>query len=396
METALTNTIAEKQIFSTNTKQQNDFKKNKHTWFSGLNSLRFFACALVIIMHAHNNMGISHLPQLPEFPLLFKGLSAVSFFFALSGFLITYLLLQERTSTNNISIKKFYLRRVFRIWPLYFIVIACGAFFYWKLVPSIHMNFEGSYPHGLAIFLYSFFLANLMNSLYHVGGMLHITWSISVEEQFYLFWAPLAKKFKKYLPQLIIIVAVLSLTVNILNTLNILNLSEGWQAFVSTLQFHYMAIGGGFAWMLFYKKDWLLNLGIFKKKYLQVLLTLLLSLYFLFYQKTITGDCITALPIGLLFGWLIVNVSVNTRRIFSLNNKALDYLGKISYGMYMFHMPVVYATSFLFQKLHSVTSISMLFFPSFYIIVFGSTIGIASFSYHFIEQPILKKSKKFV
>src|ERR1700744_3273746 len=112
--------------------------KNTHpypaiSWFPGLNGLRFLAAALVVIMHIHNNMGISDLPQLPSFPGLFKGLYAVAFFFVLSGFLITWLLLREQDRTGTIVIKKFYLRRVFRIWPLYFIVIAIGCLFYWRL-----------------------------------------------------------------------------------------------------------------------------------------------------------------------------------------------------------------------------------------------------------------------
>src|ERR1700748_3873405 len=95
-------------------------------WFPGLNGLRFLAAAMVVLMHIHNNMGNSGLAQLPAWPILFKGLYAVSFFFVLSGFLITWLLLQEQQRSRTIDIKKFYLRRIFRIWPLYFIVITLG------------------------------------------------------------------------------------------------------------------------------------------------------------------------------------------------------------------------------------------------------------------------------
>ena len=369
--------------------------KPKTIWFTGLNALRFFAAATVVVMHIHNNMGVSGLPQLPELPVLFKGLSAVSFFFVLSGFLITYLLLQERQATQTISIRKFYLRRVFRIWPLYFLVVAIGALFYWQLVPAMHLKFENSYPHGLAILLYSFFLANLMNSLYHVGGILHITWSIAVEEQFYLFWAPLVKKLKHRIPQLIISVIVLSYTFNVLNALNVFGISKELQAFISTLQFHYMGIGGAFAWLLFYQKERLFNLAVFRNKTWQVILTIVLLSYFLFYTKSVTGDIITGLPLGLLFGWLIINVSSNPNKIFSLERPVLNYLGKISYGIYMFHMPVVYACSFLFQKVHFLTSNPLLYFPLFFALVFATTIAIASVSYKIIEQPILKAGKRF-
>lgn len=365
----------------------------KHLWFPGLNALRFFAAALVVLMHVHNNMKTAGLPQLPDMSILFKGVSAVSFFFVLSGFLITYLLFTERKNTKTISIKNFYLRRVFRIWPLYFLVIGFGAFFYWQIVPALHLNFENAYPHGLAVLLYTFFLANLMNSLYHVGGILHITWSIAVEEQFYLFWAPLVKSVTKNSLRLIIITGIISLSVNILNTINVFELSKEWQSFINTLQFHYMAIGALFAWLLFYKRDWLLSLPVFNNKILQVVLLSLLTSYFFFYTKTVAGEILTPLPLGFLFAWLIITVSSSGKCIINLERPWLNYLGKISYGIYMFHMPVVYASSFFFQKMNSITKHPVIYFPLFYAMVFSITIAIAAFSYRFIEQPILRKGK---
>lgn len=368
---------------------------SKPAWLPGLNALRFFAAALVVVMHTHNNMQVAGLPQLPALPVLFKGLSAVSFFFVLSGFLITYLLLKEKESTDTISIKKFYLRRVFRIWPLYFMVAGIGMFFYWKMVPALHLHFENDYPHILAIMLYSFFLANLMNSLYHVGGILHITWSIAVEEQFYLFWAPLVKKIKKKLPLAITVVTVLSLVINVLNNFNAFGLDKGWQAFIATLQFHYMSIGAVFAWLLFHKKEWLMSRPVFSKKSWQWILTGLILLYFFAYNRNIIGEALMPIPLGFLFGWLIINISSNPKRIFSLEHPLLNYLGKISYGIYMFHMPVVYATSFLFQHLPQITKIPELYFPLFFITVFSITISLAAVSWRLIEQPILKRSKKY-
>ena len=228
---------------------------NRIKYFKGLDALRFFAAFLVMLMHMRSNQGRMGLEMLPEWPVFFKGLVAVSFFFVLSGFLITYLLLGEQSDTGTVSIKRFYMKRIFRIWPLYFIVIAIGAAFYWYIAPRLGIDFEVNYKKSTALFLYIFFGANLMNSLYHVGGILHITWSIAVEEQFYLFWAPLVKKFKDNIPIVLASVFAISLSINILNAYNVFGLSEGWKQFVHTLQFHYMAMGGYFAYMVFKDRE---------------------------------------------------------------------------------------------------------------------------------------------
>jgi peptidoglycan/LPS O-acetylase OafA/YrhL len=94
----------------------------QENYLPGLNTLRFFAAFLVIISHAQqsvNKLNISNFTA----PILNRGKDGVEFFFVLSGFLITYLLCKEINKTNTVSIKDFYLRRVFRIWPLYFIII---------------------------------------------------------------------------------------------------------------------------------------------------------------------------------------------------------------------------------------------------------------------------------
>jgi peptidoglycan/LPS O-acetylase OafA/YrhL len=364
-------------------------------WFPGLNGLRFLAAATVVLMHIHNNMGISGLTQLPAWPILFKGLYAVSFFFVLSGFLITWLLLQEQQRSQTISIKKFYLRRIFRIWPLYFIVIAAGLFFYWRLAPVLHLAFESDYPHGLGVLLYTLFLANLMNSLYHVGGILHVTWSIAVEEQFYLFWAPLVKKGQRSLPELILAVTILSLAANILNTLNTFHLGKGMQSFVGTLQFHYMGFGAGFAWLLHKHRDRLLALPIFRSPALQWLCLLLIGAFFFLYKRNVLGELLLPIPLACLFGWLIINVSSNPGRILNLDSRPLNYLGKISYGFYMFHMPMVYATAFLFKKMAWTDATGWYFFPLYFTLVFALTGVLASGSYYVLEKPLLRYSKRF-
>ncbi|MEP6985313.1 MAG: acyltransferase family protein, partial [Chloroflexota bacterium] len=91
--------------------------------FKGLNALRFYAAVSVVVHHVMYNPNVWYgLPNLPDTVGRFfiNGTDAVHLFYVLSGFLITYLMLVERERTGTVSVKKFYLRRVLRIWPLYF------------------------------------------------------------------------------------------------------------------------------------------------------------------------------------------------------------------------------------------------------------------------------------
>lgn len=364
-------------------------------YFKGLNALRFLAASLVILMHIRSNQITQGLAALPDWPIFFKGLTAVSFFFVLSGFLITYILLKEIETTGSINIKNFYLKRVYRIWPLYFIIVGFGLLFYWYLAPKLGLQFDIDYSKGLALLLYTFFGANLLNSLFHVGGILHVTWSIAVEEQFYLFWAPVVKKFKSNIKLILLMVLIVSITINTLNAFNIFELEEGWQRFVHTLQFHYMAMGGWVAFLLFQNAEKLLSKKIFSSKIVQLIILAFIGWLFLGYHKSEILEPLLILPSGFSFAWLIVNVSVNPNKIFGLDNKVFNYLGEISYGIYMYHMIVVYAVTFLSSKLLSDLPFAVL--QSVYILsVFSLTIILSAASYRFLESKILLKGRQFI
>jgi peptidoglycan/LPS O-acetylase OafA/YrhL len=148
----------------------------------GLNTLRFMAAFFIIAMHTQNNQTLMNLPRLPDMAFLYKG--AVSFFFTLSGFLITYIRIGEYEKSGDINMRKFFSNRFYRLAPVYYLVIAFGLIFYWLIVPLLGMESHTSYKLNLALILYLAFLPNLMNSMYHVGGALHISWSIGAQEQF--------------------------------------------------------------------------------------------------------------------------------------------------------------------------------------------------------------------
>lgn len=113
------------------------------------------------------------------------GAIGVEFFFVLSGFLISYLLFVEKQLKNKIDVFSFYLRRVLRIWPLYFLTLLIGFFIF----PFILFLLGIPYEESSSLFMYSVFLANFDNISFGVAnGILGVQWSVAVEEQFYLVW----------------------------------------------------------------------------------------------------------------------------------------------------------------------------------------------------------------
>ena len=150
-------------------KQGNNMgKKSKTIHLKGLNGIRALAALGVLVGH----LGFSTMaPRM------------VTIFFALSGFLITYLLLHEKDKTGTVHITKFYVRRALRIWPLYFLFIILAVLASDKALDS---NF----------LYYIFFSGNLALVLKATYPYLAHYWSLGVEEQFYLFW-PWVMRFSK-------------------------------------------------------------------------------------------------------------------------------------------------------------------------------------------------------
>jgi peptidoglycan/LPS O-acetylase OafA/YrhL len=157
------------------------------TYFNNLDALRFFAAFGVITSHIADwfKFPSNTIGRYTRIIISLDGESGnagVSFFFVLSGFLITYLLFEEEKKYNGIKVLNFYVRRILRIWPLYFLTLFIGFVIYPKLsMENFHET--ASWP------MYAMFLANFDN-IFQLPrcGILGVQWSIAVEEQFYILW----------------------------------------------------------------------------------------------------------------------------------------------------------------------------------------------------------------
>ena len=356
--------------------------------FRGLDSLRFFAAFLVVLGHIPLNQESVGLPHPSPGAVFFRGAPAVCFFFVLSGFLITYLLLQERERTGKVNVGNFYLRRILRIWPVYFSVIFFGLFFYNVLLPILGIPYRIEYKLWLAAALYVFFLPNLMNSLYSVGGILNPTWSIGIEEQFYLLWAPVTRYFHDRLPLICWAVLISFLVLFCLAENDVFGVEVG-KKFTGQLKFHFIAAGALCAWHLHRRREAFLTAVCFANRFVQ-LIFLVLLLDFLILDTIKWGWFLTEVVQLVLYAWLIVNVAANSRSIVPVGHRVTEYLGTISYGIYMFHMIAVYATSQLFKSTVWWRDNLALYCIAYYGIAFALAILLAGTSYRLFEMRFLQ------
>ena len=158
----------------------------KLTYLKGIDALRFLAAMLVLIYHC--NDGLRHLdPQLySHHAVLSKGPFAVDFFFVISGFLLTYLALHELKATKTFNLKRFFMRRVLRIFPLYYLGVFLGFLVMGFIYPALTGNTFFDFNISEVIWYYIFLLPNYVIVNWQSIGPMHSLWSIGVEEQFYI------------------------------------------------------------------------------------------------------------------------------------------------------------------------------------------------------------------
>jgi peptidoglycan/LPS O-acetylase OafA/YrhL len=148
-----------------------------------LDGLRGLAVLAVVLYHCHTRLVGTWIYG----PVLW-GWAGVNLFFALSGFLITSILIEAREKPHYF--RNFYARRALRIWPVYFLLLAvCYSVPEWFLGDTLAHQ-----THWKTLVAYAFFVQNLRHTL--LPGTLGPTWSLAIEEQYYVVWAPVVRFFR--------------------------------------------------------------------------------------------------------------------------------------------------------------------------------------------------------
>ena len=371
---------------------------NKSLYLPNLNAVRAIAAFVVIISHIERKMSFFNLETFQ--PLTKIGPIGVTLFFALSGFLITYLLLIEKERFVKINIKDFYVRRFLRIWPIYYIVLLFVYLIIPYILPEYYLQEKDRFSFQSAL-LNVFFLTNITMILKYTPLIINVIWSIGIEEQFYLFW-PWIIKSKKHLNRIIVIIFLLPV-LKVIMLLFSLQYSEIKIVYdiLNITRFDTMAVGGLFG-LLAYKKSisfkyFTINITDFTNKKLQFFLyvfTFGMIIYLLQYDFLLNIYNFQVLPF--LFSIMLLNLINYENSILKLENKILNYLGKISYSLYLLHLIFFYL---FFPYLKNIlndfkwnVNVQVLII---YIISILGSILIASFSFEFIEKKFLYYKRFF-
>jgi len=314
------------------------------------------------------------------------GLMGVNLFFVLSGFLITGILLDSRAGTAGLAarwfaIRQFYTRRVLRIFPLFYMTLALLAV-------------VGVRPIRQTLLWHLCYLSNVY--FFRQGAWQMATsnishfWSLAVEEQFYLVWPYLmiflpVRRLRPVVLGLIILAPVYRVMMGLL-------LPENKVAFVLTIGcLDALGIGallayaqrseGHSRWEAGALARWLLRLGFPAWVAIEVLNRVHL----------VPGPMLQMRQtfLDMILGWLILNGAKGFKGWFGrfLQWSPMAYLGKISYGLYVFHNLTPYAVFFLVRDLHAPAV--LLTVPWIHrLSLLALTISLAALSWHLYEKPL--------
>jgi peptidoglycan/LPS O-acetylase OafA/YrhL len=320
----------------------------------------------------------------------------LNLFFALSAFLICELLLRERESAGTVSVKQFYIRRILRIWPLYYLGLSLGL-----LVAFLPGGDSGEVMVGMrwfAVFMGAWYCA-LYGALHSPADVL---WSVSVEEQFYLF-APWIVKYlnrKSLYGFCLAVILVANLLLFHLGRVRASHTGVWSNTFV---QFECFA--GGILLCLVLRGR-LPRLAAWQRL---ALLGLSLSCWFYscYGLHAFFGSAGGRNPGSwpLIFGWALVALGCVLLMVAFLGVRTAlmpgwaIYLGRISYGLYVFHEFAITLTHRL--VIEPVASLNNPVVNSLkgpiYLLNLGLTLGLtflmAALSYRYFETPFLKMKK---
>lgn len=355
-------------------------------YFGGMDVLRFICATGVIFHHATLTLRDKGVTTYAEEIHRHSGAFFLDVFFIISGFLISLILMKEHEA-GTFSLKNFFMRRLIRIWPLYFLAVIVRIW----LVPSLN----GMSPTMIKTnLLYACtFTINFQLLFQEVVKTYTILWSICIEEHIYLLLPFLLLLFKqkfKTVSYVLIITGVIS-WLYFIGVPSAGNYSSAY--FVSSSYFYYFGLGMLLACIRNKNVPGIkLEQTIFKP--LAQIIVCLIFFGFVFNRWGNHGSLPVTLLITGLFGTYLVWASIQENFIFKFNPKLSKYLGNISYAMYVTHIiTIAFAVSYFKKK--GIHFSEATFGWGLPVLATVLCIVLSTILYYAFERPILKLKKKF-
>jgi peptidoglycan/LPS O-acetylase OafA/YrhL len=370
--------------------------KNNKLFFENLDGIRYLAFLCVVLQHAFFNtfepfLGKWELLDRTIHTLFLSGGRGVQIFFVLSGFLITYLLLKEIEKTGQVNLIKFYIRRTLRIWPLYYVVVIFGFIIYpgIKAVLGIHSDL-GSTAWYYFTFLSNFDNINIAENCPGKDSMVQgIVWSVSIEEQFYLFW-PLLFVIFKGRAQIWGLISVILLSF----LFKLLNYNNGTILYFHTLSVILdLGVGGLGAYLVFHNKSFLNFFETLKREYV-IVFYILFS--FIFFFDPISEKISQRLVYNILFLFFILEQNFTKASLFKFkNNTFFSFWGKYTYGLYLLHPIAILIMDIILVKVLKLNINLFLIGLTYSVLSYLISHLLAYISYKYFEQPFLRLKDKY-
>lgn len=363
----------------------------KAKYFKELNSLRFIGFIGIFFGHVF----FSNSPEIINSKLYatvfnygkILGFISIDSFFVLSSFLITWKALEELKFTNKFQFKNFLIRRSLRIWPLYFFIVFIG--FLLEYLKS-HYFFESEKLPSLWNFVLFILNYDIIENGYNFLFFMVFMWSISVEEQFYIFWAITIKWFNKYLSEISFLIIFISLFFRIYFINDSLSLN-----FHTASALGNFGIGALTAILAFKHQYFLDKLkSLSRNKILFIYVTIFT--FFILMPVLLENDffiIIQRVLFSIFFSFIILEQTYCANSIIKVSRiRYFNFFGKLSYGLYCYHgimITVVLQVNELFMES---LIISLVLYPS---LIFVSTLLVSYVSFRFYELKFLKLKYKF-
>ena len=369
--------------------------KKSTIFFPNLDGLRFIAFFAVFFHHTLIVRCFSADPSSRVYAFFSNlkeaGALGVNLFFVLSGFLITYLLISEKNKFGTIHVPQFYLRRILRIWPLYYLVVIIGFIAF----PLLKTMFGEVPAETHSPLYYVFFINNfqMITKGFADSSLLNVLWSVGVEEQFYLVWPVILLVIpKKYLLPAFGMMIVGSIYFRYTHT------SVARVNYFHTLAvISDMVVGGVAAYFSFYSKRFLTYIKQLPKSRV-VVVYVLMTLVILFRYIIFRAEAVNfseRFILSLFFAFVILEQNFTEASFYKLSHfPLLTKWGNYTYGLYCLHslgLLVAHVVSEKIMKLHNPWAIMGID----YTLGMFLTLVMAYISYTYFERPFLKLKEKF-